>query len=153
MINHRKKDPAMSNHRGFTLIELMIAVVIVAILAAVALPSYNRYVQRGKISEATANLSTMRVKMEQYFQDNRTYAGACAAGTVAPLPTAGDAKYFTYSCPTKDATSFVVQADGVGDLAGFTYTVDQGGNRKTVSTGWGTCANTACWVIRQDCSC
>jgi len=143
----------MSNHRGFTLIELMIAVVIVAILAAVALPSYNRYVQRGKISEATANLSTMRVKMEQYFQDNRTYAGACAAGTVAPLPTAGDAKYFTYSCPTKDATSFVVQADGVGDLAGFTYTVDQGGNRKTVSTGWGTCANTACWVIRQDCSC
>jgi type IV pilus assembly protein PilE len=153
MINHRKKDPAMSKHRGFTLIELMIAVVIVAILAAVALPSYNRYVQRGKISEATANLSTMRVKMEQYFQDNRTYAGACAAGTVAPLPTAGDAKYFTYSCPTKDATSFVVQADGVGDLAGFTYTVDQGGNRKTVSTGWGTCANTACWVIRQDCSC
>jgi len=143
----------MSKHRGFTLIELMIAVVIVAILAAVALPSYNRYVQRGKISEATANLSTMRVKMEQFFQDNRTYAGACAAGTVAPLPTAGDAKYFTYSCPTKDATSFVVQADGVGDLAGFTYTVDQGGNRKTVSTGWGTCANTACWVIRQDCSC
>jgi len=143
----------MSKHRGFTLIELMIAVVVVAILAAVALPSYNNYVRRGKISEATANLSTMRVKMEQFFQDNRTYAGACAGGTVAPLPTAGDAKYFTYSCPTKDATSFVVQADGVGDMAGFTYTVDQGGNRKTVSTGWGTCANTACWVIRQDCSC
>ena len=143
----------MSKYRGFTLIELMIAVVIVAILAAVALPSYNNYVRRGKIAEATANLSMMRVKLEQHYQDNRTYATACVAGTVAPLPSGNDAKYFTYTCPTKDATSFVVQADGVGDMAGFTYTIDQTNLRKTVSTGWGTCANTACWVVRQDCSC
>jgi type IV pilus assembly protein PilE len=145
----------MSKHRGFTLIELMIAVVIVAILAAVALPSYNNYVRRGKIAEATANLSMMRVKLEQYFQDQRSYVGACAAGTVAPLPSGNDAKYFTYSCPVASltATGFVVQADGVGDMAGFTYTIDQTNLRKTVSTGWGTCANTACWVVRQDCSC
>jgi type IV pilus assembly protein PilE len=145
----------MSKHRGFTLIELMIAVVIVAILAAVALPSYNNYVRRGKIAEATANLSTMRVKLEQYFQDQRSYVGACAAGTVAPLPAPGEAKYFGYTCPAGNLTAntYIVQADGLGDMAGFTYTIDQGGNRKTVSTGWGTCANTACWVIRQDCSC
>lgn len=143
----------MSKHRGFTLIELMITVVIVAILASIALPSYNNYIRRGKISEMAANLATMRVKMEQYFQDQRTYAGACAGGTVAPLPSGNDTRYFTYTCPTKDATSFVVQADGLADMAGFSYTIDQGGNRRTVTTGWGTCANTACWVIRQDCSC
>jgi len=145
----------MSKHRGFTLIELMIAVVIVAILAAVALPNYNNYVRRGKISEATANLSTMRVKMEQYFQDQRSYLGACAAGTVAPLPSGNEAKYFGYSCPVASltATGYVVQASGNGDMAGFVYTIDQLGTRTTVSTGWGTCANTACWVLRQDCSC
>jgi type IV pilus assembly protein PilE len=147
----------MSKHRGFTLIELMIAVVIVAILAAVALPNYNNYVRRGKIAEATANLSTMRVKMEQYFQDQRSYVGACVAGTVAPLPSANDAKYFTYSCPPASLTAnaYVVQADGNASqgMAGFSYTIDQSGNRATVTTGWGTCANTACWVIRQDCSC
>ena len=145
----------MSNCRGFTLIELMITVVIIAILAAVALPNYNNYVLRGKITEATAQLSTMRIKMEQFFQDNRTYAGACVGGTVAPLPSGENAKYFTYSCPAKDATTFLVQADGVAGagMAGFTYTIDQNGNRRTVSTGWGTCASTACWAIRQDCSC
>lgn len=145
----------MSKTRGFTLLELMIVVVIVSILAAVALPNYNNYITRSKISEAAAQLSTMRIKMEQFFQDQRTYAGACVAGSVAPLPGANDAKYFTYTCPLKDATSFIVQADGVAiqGMTGFSYTIDQGGNRKTLSTGWGTCANTACWAIRQDCSC
>lgn len=145
----------MSKTRGFTLLELMITVVIVSILAAIALPNYNNYVTRSKISEATAQLSTMRIKMEQIFQDQRTYANACLAGTVAPLPGVNDVKYFTYTCPVKDAVSFTVQADGVAiqGMTGFSYTIDQGGNRKTLSTGWGTCANTACWAIRQDCSC
>ena len=70
----------MRNMSGFTLIELMIAVVVVAILTAIALPSYQEYVTRGKITEATSNLADMRVKLEQFFQDNRTYVGACAAG-------------------------------------------------------------------------
>ena len=145
----------MSKCRGFTLIELMIAVVIVAILAAVALPNYNNYVLRGKISESTAQLSTMRIKMEQYFQDNRSYLGACLPGTVAPKPTGENAKYFSYTCTIPDANNYVVQADGVSSqgMSGFSYTIDQAGNRRTVTTGWGTCANTACWAIRQDCSC
>ena len=78
----------MRRHQGFTLIELMIAVAIVAILSAIAIPSYTEYVQRSRIIEATSTLSSMRVKMEQYFQDNRSYVNACTAGTVAPTPVA-----------------------------------------------------------------
>jgi type IV pilus assembly protein PilE len=141
--------------RGFTIIEILIVVAVVGILMSIAYPSYRDYVTRSKIAEAVAQLSDMRVKMEQYYQDNRSYAGGCASGTVAPLPSGQAAKYFTYSCPTKDATSFTVNAAGKLEqgLDGFLYTVDQGGNRKTVTTGWGTCANTPCWVLRKDCSC
>src|SRR5690606_1858627 len=63
----------LTENRGFTLIELMITVAIIAILAAVAVPSYQDYVRRGKVTEATATLAQFRIKMEQYFQDNQTY--------------------------------------------------------------------------------
>ncbi|HYD62815.1 MAG TPA: type IV pilin protein [Noviherbaspirillum sp.] len=138
---------------GFTLIEMMITVAIAAILAAVAIPSYSDYVKRGKISQATSNLGSMRVKLEQFYQDNRTFVGACAAGTVAPLPPADD---FTYSCPTLTATTYTIQATGVaaGAMNGFTYTIDQSNNKATTAlpSGWGT-APVACWVIKKGGAC
>lgn len=129
--------------RGFTIIELMIAVAIVAILAAVALPAYNDYITRGKIQEATSALSAMRVKIEQYYQDQRSYVGACQPGTVAPLPTG--LKYFTVTCTIPDASHYTVTATG----AGFTFTIDEANNRVTtaVPTGWTT--NASCWVSRK----
>ncbi len=143
----------MSKVRGFTLIELMIVVVIVAILAAVAIPAYTEYIQRGKLVEATSNLSDMRVKLEQYFQDNRPYIGACVAGTAAPLPTG---RYFTYACSNLSATGFTVTATGIAaqGTSGFTYSIDQTNARTTTSlpTG-GTGAGSTCWVLKKDGSC
>lgn len=132
---------------GFTLLELMVVVAIVGILAAVALPAYTDYVKRGRIPQATNNLASMRVKLEQYFQDNRTYVGACAAGTVAPLPAADN---FTYTCPTLSATAFTVQAQGSGTMAGFTYTINESNAKVTtdVPSGWGT-APISCWVTKK----
>ena len=146
---------AVSARSGFTLIELLIAVVVVGILSAIALPSYSSYVTRGKMSEAPAGLSDMRVKLEQYFQDNRTYVGACAVGTTAPLPTS--ARYFTFTCPTLSATAFTVQASGVAaqSMGGFVYTVDQNNLMATTITA-GTAAasggwtgNGSCWVTKK----
>ena len=138
---------------GFSLMELMAAVAIVGILAAVAVPSYRDYSIRGKIPQATNALATLRVQLEQYYQDNRTYVGACANGTVAPLPAAND---FQYSCPTLTATAFTVQATGVasGPMNGFTYTIDQDNSRRTtaVPSGWGT-APVACWVAKKGSVC
>ncbi|MGH8742788.1 MAG: type IV pilin protein, partial [Burkholderiales bacterium] len=63
----------MKTQNGFTLIELMTVVAVLAILAVIAVPAYNDYVTRGKIPEATSNLADLRVKMEQWYQDNRNY--------------------------------------------------------------------------------
>jgi type IV pilus assembly protein PilE len=137
--------------RGFTLIELMVTVAIIAILASIALPTYSDYVMRGRIPQATNNLASMGAKLEQYFQDNRTYVGACAANTVAPLPAADD---FTYTCPTLTANAFTVVATGGGVMSGFTYSIDQHNAKSTtaVPTGWGT-VPVSCWVVRKGGGC
>ncbi len=142
----------MKNNQGFTLIELMVVVIVVAILAAIGIPSYADYVRRGRITEAISGLSEMRVKLEQYFQDNRTYVGACAAGTVAALPA--NSAYFTFTCPTLTATTYGVTATGAGNMNGFIYTLDQSNTRRTTGlpSGWSGSGNT-CWVIRKDGSC
>ena len=142
----------MTRSRGFTLIELMIAVAIVAILAAIAIPSYSEYIRRGRITEAVSALSGMRVKMEQFFQDNRTYVGACAGGTVAPRPA--DTTNFAYTCPTLAATAYTITATGQGGLAGYAYSIDQSNVRSTVMTAPSTWpSNATCWVLKKDGSC
>lgn len=140
----------MNLNRGFTLIELLITIAIVGILAAIAIPSYSDYVQRGQLPEAFNTLAAQRVKMEQYFQDNRTYVGACAAATVAPLPAA--TTRFTFACSNLTATTYTVTATGNSGtgMYGFAFTVDESNTRKTtgVPSGWSTPASD-CWVIKK----
>ncbi len=74
MTRLQKKPPELrARAPGFTLIEVMVTVAIVAILASLALPSYTDYVRRGHIPEATSNLSASNAKMEQWFQDAKSY--------------------------------------------------------------------------------
>jgi type IV pilus assembly protein PilE len=140
----------MRRHTGFTLIEVMIVVAIIAILSAIAIPSYSEYVIRSRLTEGVAALSSMRVKMEQYFQDNRTYVGACDAGTVATPPTG--IPNFNITCPTPTATSYSVLATGTDKLDGFVYTLNER-NQKTTTGALGFASSTTCWSIRKDGSC
>lgn len=145
----------MTRSRGFTLIELMIAVAIVAILAAIAIPSYSEYVRRGRITEAVSTLSGMRVKMEQFFQDNRTYVLACGipGSSVAPLPTSTN---FVYACPTLTGVAYTITATGNAgsSLEGFQYTINQANAQSTVMTAPSTWpSNAGCWVLKKDGSC
>ena len=143
----------MKTQSGFTLIELMMALVVVAILTAIALPSYNKYIIRGKVPDATANLATKRVQMEQWYQDNRTY-GANSVGTAAPacVTDTTTSKNFDFSCVISAAgDTYVITATGKGPMTGFSYTVDQSNTKTSAFTsaapsGWVAATPNNCWV-------
>ena len=152
----RRPAPARRALRGFTLIEAMIAVAIIAILAAVALPSYRDYVLRGQLADASNGLATMRAQMERYFQDNRTYASTgtfttpCATTDAAPRTF----NNFLVSCAsTPTATAFTLQAVGSGPASGFTFTITESDVRATTAapSGWNTC--TTKWLLRKGVAC
>lgn len=138
--------------RAFTLIEVMVTVAIIGILAAIAIPLYTDYVRRAYVSEALGTMAGMRPRMEQFFQDNRTYEGACAAGTVAPLPAS--TKGFDFSCSNLAASTYTITATGKALTSGFTYTLKQDNSRDTtaLASGWtGTGQN--CWVTSKGSAC
>ena len=142
----------MTNPRGFTLIELMIVVAIIAILAAVALPSYISYVQRGRIVDATNQLTTMRVRLEQFYQDNRSYGStASACGVANPANTDS----FVFSCTwgtTSSNQSFLITATGQATMNGYTFTIDEANTRQTTAFP-GTTVPQNCWISRAGQTC
>jgi type IV pilus assembly protein PilE len=78
----------MNKHKGFTLIELMITVVIIAILASIAIPSYREFVIRGNRTAAQAVMMDMATRQQQFFVANRTYAEADDLGFALPADVA-----------------------------------------------------------------
>jgi type IV pilus assembly protein PilE len=153
------KTRSCTNHpvAGFTLIEVMITVAVIAILAAVALPNYFDYVTRSRLVEAKTNLADMRTRLEQYFLDNRAYPGSCVAAASGPAPAGkiylpASAKFFTTTC-TLTATTYTVTATGTGSMTGFVFTVDEANTRKTtaVKSGWTT--SNVCWISRKNGDC
>jgi type IV pilus assembly protein PilE len=136
---------------GFTLIELLIVIAVIGLLAAIALPNYSDYVVRGKLVEATSALSDGRIKMEQFFQDSRTYAGG---------PAPADTTNFTYAAPNTGTptTTYTITATaktGSG-VDGFVYTIDQANVQGTsqAPAGWVAATMPAtCWIVKRGGGC
>ena len=138
-------------NRGFTLIELVIVVAVVAILAAVGYPSYTEYVQRSRIAEATSTLSDWRIRMERYYQDNRTYLNGDDCG----VTEAGDPQgSFAYECANVESETYILRAEGRDDrgMSGFVYTVNES-NQRTTEEFPGVSDPQNCWITRRGDAC
>lgn len=132
----------MFKQRGFTLIELMVAVAVIGILTAIALPSYQRYVFRSKIPAGLEALAAYQARMEQGYQDTGNYGLNTCSTTI---PTVAN---FTLVCTTSNSgQAFTVTLSGAGSMAGLSYSVDQDGTRKTLAHPFGVPPQ-SCWSLR-----
>jgi type IV pilus assembly protein PilE len=127
-------------HSGFTLVELMITVAVLAILAAIAWPSYQEYVRKSRRAEAQAFLMAVAARQQQFLVDTRGYT-ASLTDIGVPTPTNVTATYdIALAAPAGNPPAFSVtatpKAGQVGERCG-TLSIDQIGTK--------TAATSGCW--------
>jgi len=135
----------MTRQQGVTLPEVMVTVAIVGILAGIALPNYQGYIQRSTLSEAFDGLSAFRLRMDQAFHNNGNFgAGGCAVA----LPNATE--HFAFACDlTNGGQGYLARAEGSGRMTGFAFAVNDAGQRTTTAFPGQAALPATCWMSKK----
>lgn len=142
------RTPSRARAGGFTLMEVMITMTIVAILTAIAVPAYGEYVRRGHRAEARGALIQAAQFMERIRTERNSYRPGGTAPTLpsdlARLPQTGTVRY-TLRLQTNTATQYTLEATAAGSMAS-----DRCGNLRLDNTGLRTYTGTngsmdLCW--------
>jgi type IV pilus assembly protein PilE len=131
--------------RGFTLIEMMIVVAIAALLASVAYPSYLNQVAKGRRADGKQALVELAQKLERFYSERGTYAGA-TLGNTGLYPSVSAGGYYTLAIATQTADGFTITATPGGAQAGdacSTLGYNQLGDRSVGGTA--TLSVAQCW--------
>jgi type IV pilus assembly protein PilE len=121
---------ATLQHRGFTLIDVLIAVAIVGILAAIAYPSYQSAVRKSNRAAAEAHLSDIAQRQQQFLLDQRSYASLSTLGVPTPATVV---PYYTITItvvagpPPSFTASAAPIGSQAGDLSGASLTITNTG--------------------------
>jgi len=138
----RERRRAASSGRGFTLVELVITVAIVAILVAVALPSYRDHVRKTRRAEAQAYLMAIAGRQQQFLVDTRAYAAALTTINI-PQPANVAASYdVTLVAAGGPPPTFVLTA---APKSGTDQTLERCGTLSIDQTGAKTATLSSCW--------
>ncbi|WP_251360051.1 type IV pilin protein [Kangiella sp. TOML190] len=127
---------------GFTLVEVLIVVVVVAILAAIAIPSYQNYVIRTKRGDAMAALMSAVQAAERYKANNNfSYQGLTNADIPSQVPVEGGAAYYNIGVDNVTATTYTLTATPTGSqpASDGSLTINQSGAKNWTKT------NNGCW--------
>ena len=131
-----------SSFKGFTLLELLITVALVAVLAAVALPSYREHVRKSRRAEAQAFLMAVAAKQQQFLVDTRAYAGSLSSVAI-PTPASVSAAYdLTLAMADGPPPTFLISA---APKAGSDQVLERCGALSIDQTGARTAALGNCW--------
>jgi type IV pilus assembly protein PilE len=103
--------------RGFTLVELMIAVAVVGLLSALAYPSYQAQVAKGRRADAKQALLEMSQKMERFYTERGTYVGA-TLGATGLYPNVSTGGYYSLAITAQTLDGFSVKATPRGNQVG-----------------------------------
>lgn len=125
---------ARRNQTGFSLMELMIAIVIVAVLAAIAFPSYQDHMRKSRRADAIADLNDIALREEQWRANDTDY------GSLAEIGGAPQNSYYNFTVLNRTATTYTIRAAAIAGTSQAgdtergtncaTLSIDQSGNQE-----------------------